>query len=188
MEARQSNLDKRYFEGYTAVNVPKANGEGTQVKNIYAGNYYSQDLSTKKRIAIRLLYFSMLFCVFFSFLFASTKTIKYNQMLYRDVLQGFSILGTMFLLFVLCNYCIHNTRMTVYEYKMTSLCFQKGAKGMAIVMLGQVIAVLLTMLWLGRSEILPTLYVAVSYVISSICFFCMYRMERSIPYKTERSY
>ncbi len=187
MEARQSNLNKRYFEGYTAVTVPKASGKGTLVKNIYVGNYYSQDLVTEKRIAIRLLYFSLLFCIFFSFLFVSTKTIKYNQMIYCDVLQGVSLLGTMFLLFVLCNYCIHNTRMTVYEYRMTSICLQKIAKGLGIIMLVQVVAAFFTMIWLGNGELITTLQVEVSYVMSTICFFTMYRTERSVPYKKEIS-
>ncbi|MCI8466355.1 MAG: hypothetical protein HFI63_10985 [Lachnospiraceae bacterium] len=179
---------KRYSEGFTFYRVPRGDGRpGYQTVSVYTGDYYFLPKSAPSRIFLRVFYSLSVLAAAGLFLFCGTRAIPFNVARYTALLQLPVIFLFLYTLTVLFYYIIAPKRMTVYDYRTTSLRLQKSCLALIGFLLICTLAAVLYLCFTGFRETSSTLLCAAGFLFSAVFMDILYRVERKLPYEKERS-
>ncbi len=129
---------QKYFEDYEEERVPNKRGNGTHLQYTYKGFYYRQELNPVMQALLRVCYVVLFVLELYFFAKAGTKELHCNLNPVMALLQAFSMLGYVWLGWILFFYVSAPRDMTIYKYKSTAVQIQKAQKlsvGLSLVML-----------------------------------------------------
>jgi len=172
----------RFFEGYAEVNIPTKNGKGAQIKRIYIGDYYRQELTKSRRVVFRIL-FAVLF-LFITYLFISSAIIplKSNTTWYVVLPQAGSILFLAWAFIALCSYLPSGRDLTIDGYRSSSLALKKATLGVAI---GLGLSAIVTLVFMGlnqSNQMMAELLCAGRYLLGGFLALSINRIENRTKY------
>lgn len=133
-----STFYQSYFDGYTEYYVTKPDG-GRKLTRVYTGTYYSQALSIRARVLIRLLYIALFALAVAAFLFGANVA---GSAWYVVVCVAATIPFSFLTLLSLFHYLISPREMTQYEfsratnikkYSAAAACFLYGSAAATLV-------------------------------------------------------
>ncbi len=184
----RSMLFKRYSEGYTFYQIPRENGKaGHKTISVYTGDYYFLPDTAPSRRLLRGLY-SLLFLISAGlFLFCGTRSVPFNIARYTALLQLPAIFLFLYTLTVLFYYIIAPKRMTLYDYRATSLRLQRCCLFLMGVLLLNAAAAVLYLCFTGFRTASSSLLCAAGTLSSAVLADLMYRIEKRLPYEKEKS-
>lgn len=108
----------RYFDGYVERRTEDKNGK-VRIERIYAGPYYAHALTDRQWTVCKVLY-ALLFCAAAAlYLFAGTRPVPSNMVLYAVLPQVFAAVGLLWMLAVLVCYLFAARRMKLRTYRAT---------------------------------------------------------------------
>jgi hypothetical protein len=108
---------KRYFDGYTAVFVPRSDGKGKKAVRVYAGTLYRQESDPKQRIGRRLLYAALFLFAAAVFILAMVIPTSSNATWYTVIAALVPAFFYARLLLALNLYLFSGHELKIHEYK-----------------------------------------------------------------------
>ena len=111
---------QKYFEDYEEERVPNKRGNGTHLQYTYKGFYYRQELNPVMQALLRVCYVVLFVLELYFFAKAGTKELHCNLNPVMALLQAFSMLGYVWLGWILFFYVSAPRDMTIYKYKSTA--------------------------------------------------------------------
>jgi archaellum biogenesis protein FlaJ (TadC family) len=172
----------RFFEGYSEVTVPKAEGKGTRIERIYTGDYYRQDLTNLQRILIRLLYVTLFLCAAYLYISSAIVPLAINSTWYLVLPQAVSLPFLFWIIIAFFYYLPAKRDMVIADYRRSSLSLQKATRGAAIA-LG--ITALATLIYIGLNPSegsLRVLLFTIKYSVAGLITLAMSMIERKVKY------
>jgi hypothetical protein len=180
--AWHSNAYHRFFEWYSEITVPKANGKGYRIQRIYTGNYYRQDLSTGQRILLRGLYVALFLGVAYLFVSSASLPLPANSTWYVVLSQVVSVPFLFWILIAFLSYLPAERDLTIAEYRNSSPALQKATLGSAASLGLAAVAMLVFLLLNPSNKPLVELLCAVKYLAGGLIALSMNLVERKVVY------
>ena len=179
---------KRHSEGYTFYLVPEKNGKpGHKRVSVYTGDYYFLPDTAPSAIRLRLLYGLLLLASAGLFLLCGTRTVPFNLARYTALFQLPVIFLYLYTLAVLFYYVLAPKRMTVSDYRASSLRLQRCCLALMGFLLLCGAAALLHLCFTGFREASSSLLCAAGTLLSAVFMDILYRTEKKLPYEKEKS-
>ncbi len=169
----------RYFEGYTETKKVDANGK-ERIRRVYAADWYSQNLPKGKRISVRFLYV-VLFAIMVAavvgagILQGGTGTRFYIVIPELVTLCLLSWLGYV----LLVNYLFMPVKLTVHEYKASSLSLRIVTLATAVAFATDALMAALDLALVGGAR---GGWVIALFLAGAICAWAMRLVESRIHY------
>lgn len=173
----------KYFEGYKEDRVLNRNGRGTHIEYTYASYYFRQDMKDSMRVLLRILYVVMAAGTACAFLYASSRTVHCNQVIYMALCQAVTTLALLWFFWVLIYYIFAPREMTVYKYKSTAIQILKVCKWLAAALVLDAAAVIADMLVTGSFLQKEEMLCMASYLLAAGIAAGIGMIERSLPYE-----
>lgn len=174
----------RFFEGYSEIAVPNANGRGYKIQRIYTGDTYRQDLTQSQRILLRLLYVTLFLGAAYLFVSSGIQPRASNATWYVSLPQAASIPFLFWIVIVFITYLPAKQELTIYEYRSSSLALQRATLGAAI-SLGLIAFAMLIFVLVSRpDEPAIELLSAVKYLAGGLFALAMNQVEKRVNYRT----
>lgn len=172
----------RFFSGYSEFNAPRADGRSFSIQRVYTGNYYSQDLTARQRTWLRLRLACAYLVAVLLFGWSATRPLPVNTQWYMVITQAASLFFLSWVFISFIYYFSAPTRMTVAEYRFSSLGFTRASFGAVINLgLGALAAVLYALLH-GSEPAGPVLLCGLGFLLAALASLTAYRTERGVPY------
>lgn len=172
----------RHFEGWSEYKEQNSNGK-VRIRRVYTGAWYRQDVSSRHRILLKLLFSSLFVFAAVLFLICSVQYVESNQCWYVAITQAGAIAGLVWMGIGLINYLTAKMSMTISEYRSSSGALRIGS---LISTLSFTAAMLMTLLFvlLQHKEIMfgREVMCAAGYLICGVAAFSVNRVERKIRY------
>lgn len=176
-----STFYQSYFAGYTEYYVKKPDGTGRKLERVYTGTYYSQALSGRARVLIRLLYavlFALAMVLFFPG--ANAAGSAWYVTLCTAAVVPFAFLSLMSLVY----YLFARMEMKQYEYQKSTV-LKKYTAVSAVFMTASAALAIVNGLRGGSPEI-PWISAAML-AGSALCMAAISILERHIQYNKRLS-
>lgn len=122
----------RFFEDYEEVVEPGKNGRGKHIRRFYTGFYYVPQMTDKRLVGQKVLYVFLYLLGFALFLTSAAAPVTGNTVWYVAIAIAIVFLVLLALLRSLIHYTAAKKRMTVGEYKESSVALQKNALGATV--------------------------------------------------------
>ena len=177
---------RSYYRDYIGKDVTGKNGKPKK-ELIYAGDYYTAELSDRNLKLMKLLQPALLLCSFMFYLWASAKDIALNREWLSMAVQGFSVIAFIFYISAVVQYIVRPVRMTIWQYSISSLSLKKTSRITAVCML--IAAAEGIFLCIADRSLLETeVYIcSAAWIISALCAFMAFFTENAVNYKKEPS-
>jgi hypothetical protein len=177
-----SNAYHRFFEGYSEITVPKADGKGYRIQRIYIGNYYRQALTSGQRLLLRGLYVALFLGGAYLFVSSAILPLASNSTWYVVLPQVVSIPFLFWTLIAFFSYLPAGRDLTIAEYRSSSLALQKATLGAAISLSLAAFAMPAFLLLNSSNEPLVELLCAVKYLAGGLLALGISRIEKKVNY------
>lgn len=173
-----------FFEGYSECRVPRKNGKGTKIKRIYIREYYQQNLPAGKQVILRISYFVLYLLAVFCFVFSSSLNTAANSTWYSAIAQCLSAITCVTLFIVLLLYLFSCRRLTIGQYRSSSIAFQKNTFWAALAYFFHMTANGIYMLSHYSLMIIDDWLNLFALAAGTLILFGMNRIEKKITYIT----
>jgi len=172
----------RHFEGWSEFEEQQTNGK-VRIRRVYTGAWYRQDLSSRRRILLKLLFSTLFVFAAALFIICSAQYVGSNQCWYVVITQAGAIVGIVWMGIGLFNYLTAKKNMTIAEYRSSSGTLRVGSMIAAISFAAAMLMTLLFVL-LQHTEIMVGREVmcAAGYLICGVAVFTVNRIESKIRY------
>jgi len=172
----------RHFEGWSEFEEQQTNGK-VRIRRVYTGAWYRQDLSSRRRILLKLLFSTLFVFAAALFIICSAQYVGSNQCWYVVITQAGAIVGIVWMGIGLFNYLTAKKNMTIAEYRSSSGTLRVGSMIAAISFAAAILMTLLFVL-LQHTEIMVGREVmcAAGYLICGVAVFTVNRIESKIRY------
>lgn len=181
-----SSYYHKYFEGYMEQRMIGKNGK-VRIERIYVGDTYTQDVSDKRWVLQKILFFALYFCGAAAAVLPNSVTWTGRADWYLEVCLAIGMLMMFLLLYVLIAYAMAKRKLTVWGYKETSqrlkTCAKLTAYVFAAAFLAQIVYVFINhlhgiyLLPLVFSPVAAALFYLIHYIESRLTTYTR------IPYK-----
>ena len=172
----------RFFEGYTEISVPAADGKGTRIQRIYTGNYYRQDLTPSQRLLLRALYVALFLGAVYLFVSSASLPLASNSTWYVALPQAVTVPFLFWILIAFSAYLPAGRDLTIDEHRRSSVALQRATLG-AAAGLGLVALVTLVFMFLHLSgQTLAELLCAAKYLAGGLLALSMNQTEKKVTY------
>ena len=173
---------QKYFEDYEEDRVSNKRGNGTHLQYTYKGFYYRQELTPVMQALLRVCYVVLFGLELYFFAKAGTKGLYCNLNPAIALLQAFSMLGYVWLGWILFFYVSAPRDMTIYKYKSTALQLQKAQMlSVALSLTKLLVAVGITVAYNGfSSNLVKDLQ---EYILVAVLGILWLYTEKSMRYK-----
>lgn len=175
-----------YFEGYTEVQKVLPNGK-TKIEHVYTDTYRIQDLSDRQRIGLRAAYILLFAAAVALFVAGALESVGSNTTVYVTAAEVVSLVGLFWILCTLVNYLTAPRKLTIYEYRTTSVSIRRSAVTAAA---GLFAAFFLTVVYLLLhldAAAMAEFRCALCLLFSAGASLGICALERKIPYREEES-
>lgn len=176
-----------FFEGYAEARVPNQDGKGSHIERVYMGDYYRQNVSDGRRIALRLLYVGLYLLSAALFVYGMEQRVRSNLALFVAAPGLLSVLVYVLMLPILISYVTQPRDMTVWGYRSSSKRLKKLSLVAAALVLTTAVTVIAYCMWDIQDDIGSELMCIVCYVLSSVCMGGIGLVERTVDYTTAPS-
>lgn len=170
----------RHFEGYRETEIIDAKGR-TRIKRDYVGEWYSQDLTCGKRIALKITLAALWALTAAVFLFTASRTTRANASWYVTISEFGVVAGFLWTIVSLVLYLTAPEKMTIGDYRSASKGVLRGSLCIAGFSL---LTMLLTALHalLGSGTWTGELLCCVGFLTATALAVFMNRLEANVPY------
>ena len=172
----------RHFESWSEFKGQDTNGK-VRIRRVYTGAWYRQDLSSRHRILLKLLFSTLFVFAAALFIICSAQYVGSNQCWYVAITQAGAIVGLVWMGIGLFNYLTAKKSMTISEHRNSSGTLRVGSMIAAISFVAVMLMTLLFVL-LQHKEIVfgREVMCAAGYLICGVAVFTVNRIERKIRY------
>lgn len=177
----------RHFEGYMERKIQNRKGTGETIERIYIAPFYVQELSKRKRLAVKIVYLCTFLVSAVVFLYISCMSLELNRIKLTGCFQAVLVFFHARFLLSMAARCSVPVRMTVGEYKNSFLALQNASAGAAAMNILLLLTALCTAVRDGIFQDAEMLAVAFGYFLSALIWTNVYRMEKSIPCRLEEN-
>lgn len=172
----------RYFEGY--VEYAKAGEKKSKIKRLYMGDYHRHAVTDGQWSLLRLLYCCLFILAAVLFITVLAQPLKCNNTWYV-ALPSFASIFTMFMLLGGVIFYITTPRkMTIYEYRSSTVKIKRWSKASAISMAAQSVMYLVFIVFNFREEPLKCLLLALLVLPCAAAVYAIGYIESKIQYET----
>lgn len=170
----------RHFEGYRETEITDAKGR-TRIRRDYVGEWYSQDLSRGKRVALKFLLAGLWVLTTAVFVFTASRATYANASWYVTIGEFGSVAGFLWTVVSLVLYLTAPAKMTIGDYRSASKGVLRGSLCIAGFSL---LTALLTALHaiFGSETWTAELLCCVGFLAAAALAVFMNRLEANVPY------
>ena len=170
----------RHFEGYRETEIIDSKGR-TRIRRDYVGEWYSQDLSRGKRIALKITLAALWALTAAVFVFTASRATHANASWYVTVSEFGVVAGFLWTIVSLVLYLTAPAKMTIGDYRSASKGVLRGSLCIAgfsllTMLLTALHAVLGSETWTGE------LLCCVGFFAAMALAVFMNRLEANVPY------
>jgi ABC-type multidrug transport system fused ATPase/permease subunit len=176
----------RRYEGWMEHLIEREGGK-KRIERVYVGEYYSQDLSVRQGLLIRLLYFVLYALSSAFFLIASIRFTGSNRTFVVQFVCFLTLLCLIAFLVFLCAYVFSPKRMTVWEYYAGPLRIRTLSFIIALLMGGNAAATFTFILITDNADVQSEIVNIAAYLAVLVLMSVLCRVEKSIRYKVTAS-
>lgn len=170
----------RYFEGYTETKELDRNGK-EHIRRVYTADWYEQDLPKGKRIGVRLLYVMLFLLMVAAVVGAGILQVGAGTRFYIVIPELITLCLLSWLGYVLLvNYLFMPGKLTVHEYKASSLTLRIVTLAAAIAFAVDALMAALDLALVGGAR---GGWVIALFLAGTACAWGMRLMESRIYYK-----
>ena len=169
----------RYFEGYTETRELDANGK-ERIRRVYAADWYTQNLTKGKRVGVRILYIALFVMMVAAVVGAGILQGGTGTRFYIVIPELITLCLLSWLGYVLLvNYLFMPKKLTVHEYKASSLSLRIVTLAVAIAFASDALMAALDLALVGgaRGEGVIALF-----LVGAVCAWAMRLVESRIHY------
>ena len=180
-----SHAYHRYFEGYTEYRELDQNGK-EHLRRVYTSSWHIQDLTKKQRILVRCLYVFLFLLMAGAVALAGFRQTAGGKAFYV-VIPVLAVLCVLMWLgyILLVNYLFLPEKMTVHDYRASSVSLSRAALVLVIAFLASAALSLLEGALIG--DISQTAIPAAAFLLGAVCAFLMRWTEGRIPWREEEN-
>lgn len=171
---------KRY-EGYMENIVTDVKGR-RRIHRVYVGEYYSQDISAKNRVLIRILYIFLYLLSVACFIFVSSRNSKSNYVIFIQIICFLLIMAMLMMMLFLVSYITSPKSMTVWEHYAGPVRIKVTSAAIAILLGIEALAVIIFVIFHSDIILWDEIVNIVGYLIASMSMFLINRVENKIQY------
>ena len=172
----------RHFEGWSEYKEQDTNGK-VRIRRVYTGAWYRQDLSSRRRILLKLLFSTLFVFAAVLFMICSAQYVGSNQCWYVALTQAGAIVGLVWMGIGLFNYLTAKKSMTIAEYRSSSGTLRVGSMIVAISFTAAMLMTLLFVLLQHKGIMFGReVMCAAGYLICGVAVFTVNRIEGKIRY------
>ncbi|MBQ9210693.1 MAG: hypothetical protein IJ153_03240 [Clostridia bacterium] len=185
----QGGAYHRYFEGYTETKRTDERGK-TRILRVYTGTVYRQDLPRKNRIWLRICYLILFFIMAGCVALAAYGQGGAGRALYVALPEVATLCLLAWMLYTLAvNYLFLPERMTVNDYRVSSLALRRYGKWLAVAFgLDFLATVIDYFLSPANAGLYRSLWMTLgAFTLGAALAMLMVRMETNLPYTQEES-
>ena len=178
----------RFFEGYTEYVTVDSKGK-KKTRRIYTDDFFSKDISARKKIALKLGYALALVVSVCLMLYAGRQPITRLLPWYAELPQAASVFFIGMMLYVFVYYIPAKDNMTAYVYRKSTGPMRTASLGLAISLCAAALFAAVSLL--TRATEKPSLS-DISYILCYLAAggieYGVYRVEKGIRYVRVRNY
>jgi hypothetical protein len=163
------------------VNVDE-NGK-KHIERVYVGSYYSQDVTKKRRIILKLTYVLLYLISVIIFVAVSVRPTESNLSDYVQFVSFLVLILTFFMFMFLVKYISSPIKMTIAEYKQGPVGLKIMSLMTPILMMVQGLAVLVFIFLSKDADIADEMINMIGYIIGSCLMYVIFYIESRIPYE-----
>ena len=170
----------RHFEGYLETEITDVKGR-TRIRRDYVGEWYSQNLSRGKRIALKTSLAALWALTAAVFFFTATRGTRANASWYMAISEFGVVAGFLWTFVSLVLYLTAPVKMTIGDYRSAS----KGVLRGSLCIAGfSILTTLLTALHaiLGSETWAAELLCCAGFLAAAALAVLMNRLEANVPY------
>lgn len=180
-----SNAYHRFFAGYTEVKKVKQGGLGYTIDRVYTGRYYQRAMGRRKSLFLKLLYMAITVAAIFLFLSTTLARVPTNSVWYIALWEALSIASLVWLCTGIGNYLLSPEKMTIYEYKSSSVRLKRASLYASIAVFA---SGLMSGLWLGYNAKQTVAFdgivsCIIKFFVSAVLIFVLNRIENNVKYE-----
>lgn len=181
----KSYFYNKFFSGYSETAEVLKNGK-KKIQRVYTGNYYFAETNRFGKIFRTILYFSVFILGAIGFIYAAIKqpTGLHGWVVVPMIL---ALLLILFLPISLICYAFAPKKMTIYEYRESSVNLKELSLFAGIFTLISLIALIVLTIFEEELAISKSVYSIAGYFLCTACMFVLYTVERNVKYCIERS-
>ena len=170
----------RHFEGYRETEVTDAKGR-TRIRRDYTGEWYSQDLSRGKRIALRIMLAALWALTAAVFVLTASRATHANTLWYVAISEFGCVAGFLWTAVSLALYLTAPAKMTIGDYRSASKGVLRGSLCIAGFSL---LTMILTALHAisGSETWKAELLCCAGFLAAAALAVFMNRLEANVPY------
>lgn len=173
----------RFFEGYTEYETVNAKGKKV-LKRVYTGIWYVQDLATPNYFFLRALYCLLFAGIVLLFSRAGMTQQESGTALYVVLPEIATVCFLFYLLYTLfVGYLFVPRKMTVHDYRSSSLSLKKASKGMGICLFADTALTVLYLFLHRGTSASGAGAAALEFLGAALLAGAMCLIECKIPYK-----
>lgn len=180
-----SRAYERHFEGYVENAEPVPGKRRSRSVRTYVDSFWSQNLSPKKRLWLRILFVVLYLAALPPFLYSATRITAANMVWYVTLPQAFSVFFLGWTALCLYRYCTVPQEMTVRQHRLAVIHFHR-ASCFSWIALATAAATYLIHAMITPDGRASTLWCALLCLFSSCCILAVFLLERAVAY-AERS-
>ncbi|MBO6130095.1 MAG: hypothetical protein J6P79_14565 [Pseudobutyrivibrio sp.] len=176
----------QYFHGYTEVRVEKPNGKYS-IQRIYTEDWYVQKLTKSQWLQVKVLMLILVLFAAFSYCFAMTRSGFEGNLSRIVAIPGFISVILLFLLVAsTIGFVSLKRKMTWWEQYSSTNRVDKFSLFASVMLLMTAILIGLNCFF-GVESVLKELLLASGVLLSALCTFLMYLINKKIDYFTEKN-
>lgn len=173
----------RYFEDYAEIESVKPDGK-RRIERIYIGEYYMQELSDRQRILRKVLYAVLYIAACALFIHAGTQNHEANLTWWVAVPETLSFMALFWLLLPMFFCMTAPQKMVIRTYRDSSENLIRISL-VAAILLGVTALTAFGYTFIAvQGSLLIALLCFGEYFIASVIMFCLWRLEKKLPYAT----
>lgn len=177
-----SRFYHRFFAGYTEARQLKADGRGYTISRVYTGRYYRRKLTKTGTAVYKTLYALLFLAAAAAFCFGALSRVEANAAWYAALAEALSVVPVAWWGVSAFNYVLSPEKMTVYEYKSSSVSLKRSSAAAAITLTLAALAFAAHILVYAQTDDGRSVLCAAGFLGGALCAFTANRTERRLKY------
>ena len=172
----------RFFAGYTESRRLKEDGKGYTISRVYTGRYYRRTLTKTGVVGYKTLYALLLIAAAGLFCFGALSRVDVNSTWYAAIMEALSIASVVWWGIGTFNYVLSPEKMTVYEYKSSSVSIKKSTVAAAVTLALTALVFAVHIFVLAQTDNRRSVLCAAGFLGGALCALIVNRMECHLKY------
>lgn len=184
---KRKSFYQDYFDQYEEIQALKPDGSGIEIRRVYVGDYYVQDLSLARKILVRVLYVALYLGAVALYWLGASARVGSNLMWYVVLPQAVAIPFVFWIGWTFLNYIPAMGKMKDWDYRHSTIPLRRASLWATIALTA---AALLEALWAAlqwRSGGLQALICGACFAGAALLLFLLHWIEGKITYQVQEN-